>query len=115
MIFHMTRRTDWETALPTGFYRGDTLESQGFIHCSTEEQVIRVANAFFRGQTGLVLLVIDPQKVQAEVKFESPVNPSTGEPESGGELFPHIYGALNTDAVIQVEDFTPDSEGWFSR
>jgi uncharacterized protein (DUF952 family) len=62
-----------------------------------------------------VLLVIDPQKVQPEVKYEPPVNPSTGETESGGELFPHIYGALNTDAVIQVEDFAPDSDGMFHR
>lgn len=115
MIFHITRRTDWETALPTGMYHGDTLDTQGFIHCSTEEQVVRVANAIFRGQTGLVLLVIDPQKVQVEVKFEPPIHPTTGEPESGGELFPHIYGALNTDAVIQVVDFAPDSEGLFSR
>lgn len=113
-ILHITRRADWEAALSGGLYRGDTLDSQGFIHCSTPEQAVRVANALFRGQTGLVLLVIDSEKVQAKVKFEPPIHPTTGETESGGELFPHIYGPLNPDAVVKVMDFPPDDAGWFT-
>lgn len=114
MIYHLTRRADWSAAQREGIYRGDTLDSQGFIHASTAEQVTRVANAIFKGQTDLVLLCIDEQKAQPKVIFEPPINPATGQPEPNvTDLFPHIYGALNLDAVVRVVDFPPDSDGVF--
>lgn len=79
----------------------------GFIHCSTREQVIQVANARFRGQSGLILLFIDTDKVTAEIIYENL--------EGGPQLFPHIYGELNTDAVVQVSDFEPAEDGYFSQ
>ena len=79
---------------------------EGFIHCSTRDQVIQVANARFRGQSGLVLLLIDSDKVTAEIIDENL--------EGGPQLFPHIYGELNTDAVAQVAEFAPDADGFFT-
>ena len=79
---------------------------EGFIHCSTHEQVIQVANARFRGQSGLVLLFIDADKVAAEIIYENL--------EGGPQLFPHIYGELNVDAVAQVAEFAPDADGFFT-
>jgi uncharacterized protein (DUF952 family) len=79
---------------------------EGFIHCSTREQVIQVANIRFRGQSGLVLLFIDTEKVAAEIIYENL--------EGGQQLFPHIYGELNTDAVMQVAEFEPDADGYFT-
>lgn len=114
-ILHITRPADWHAAQQSGSYRGDTLDSQGFIHCSTAEQVVRVANVVFYGQTDLLLLVIDTEKVTAEVKFEPPIDPHTGQPEPGKtDLFPHIYGALNLDAVVKVVAFPPDADGTFT-
>lgn len=88
-----------------GAYRGDTLASEGFVHCSEPHQVVRTADRFFRGRAGLVLLLIDEAKVGPEVKREA-------SPE--GELFPHVYGPLNLDAVVGVLDFPPRADGTFA-
>ncbi len=90
-IFHITARTDWDAARQLGEYCADSLDDEGFIHASTQEQVLRTANRFYHGQNGLVLLEIDAAKVQADIRYED----LSGE----GMLFPHIYGALNVDAV----------------
>jgi len=103
-ILHITQRQQWEKAKLVGIYRGDTLESEGFIHCSTLKQVIKVANNFFRNQRGLVLLCINSDKVQAEIRYEG---------VEGEDLFPHIYEALNVDAVFLVVGFEPGDDGQF--
>jgi uncharacterized protein (DUF952 family) len=104
IIQHITKREQWEKAMVAGFYRGDTLDSQGFIHCSTPQQTIKVANAMFLAQKGLVLLYIAANKVQSEIKYEG---------AGSEELYPHIYGPLNADAVIKVADFEPTKNGKF--
>jgi len=105
IILHITHQDQWELAQETGNYTAESLEAQGFIHCSTHEQVIEVANFLFKGQRGLVLLAIDREKVKHEVVYEN----LYGE----DDLFPHIYGALNTDAVFEVYDFPPKNDGNF--
>jgi uncharacterized protein (DUF952 family) len=94
-IFHICPREDWEAAQATGSYFADSLESEGFIHCSIAEQIASVANAFYKGIDGLILLHIALDKLQVEVHWE----------EAGGEVYPHIYGPINHDAVVEVEDF----------
>jgi uncharacterized protein (DUF952 family) len=103
MILHITKREDWEQAKQAGIYRGDPLDSEGFIHCSTFQQIVKTANRFFYNQTGLVILCIESDKVKAEIKYENVEN----------QYFPHIYGALNIDAVIQVVEFEPRDDGKF--
>ena len=110
MIYHITQRKAWELARSKGEYRGDTLDAEGFIHCSTSGQVVSVANSYYPGQHGLVLLCIDADKLQAELRYEGPAGP----PVEGENLFPHIYGPLNTDAVTAVVDFEPGPDGLFS-
>lgn len=103
IILHITGTTQWEQAKLIGAYYSNTLGSEGFIHCSTIQQVEKVANTFFANQTGLILLCIDSEKVQAEIKYEG----------IGEEKFPHIYGVLNIDAVINAIAFPPDANGKF--
>lgn len=103
IIVHITQTTQWEQAKATGIYYNNTLDSEGFIHCSTIPQVEKTANAFFVNQTGLILLCINSEKVQPEIKYEA----------VGEEKFPHIYGALNIDAVFDAIDFPPESNGKF--
>ncbi|HLO87621.1 MAG TPA: DUF952 domain-containing protein [Nostocaceae cyanobacterium] len=103
-IFHITQRRQWEDAKILGSYRGDTLEIEGFIHCSTAKQLVNVANRFFTNQQNLVLLFIDSDQVQAEIRYEQ---------AEENEFFPHIYGELNTNAVFQVIDFVPGEDGYF--
>jgi uncharacterized protein (DUF952 family) len=103
-IYHITQQLEWENAKIAGNYRANSLNNEGFIHCSTVKQLTKTANKFFKNQTGLVLLSIDESKVKAEIKYESADN----------DLFPHIYGELNVDAVYQVIDIEPDTEGLFN-
>jgi len=110
MIYHITQRKAWELARQAGEYRGDTLDTQGFIHCSTSGQVVGVANSYYPGRHGLVLLCIDESKMQAELRFEAPDGPAI----EGENRFPHIYGPLNTDAVTSVLDFEPGADGTFT-
>ncbi|MDJ0799760.1 MAG: DUF952 domain-containing protein [Calothrix sp. MO_167.B12] len=104
IILHITQKQQWEQAELSGVYRGDTLDTEGFIHCSTLRQIIPVANRFFLNQQGLVVLFIDSDHVQAEIRYEE---------AEKGEHFPHIYGALNTSAVLKVFDFPPGKDGSF--
>jgi uncharacterized protein (DUF952 family) len=107
LILHITSKAEWRAAQTRGEYRAASLESEGFIHASTSKQVLAVANAFYRGQNDLVLLVIDESLVTPEVRWEAP----SGSPAAGispADLFPHIYGPLNPTAVVRVLDFEPD-------
>ena len=109
-IFHIADATAWAAALSAGEHRwstlGATLEEVGFIHCSRREQVAAVANARYLGQTGLVLLAIDRSKVRAVVRDED----LTGV----GDVFPHVYGPLNVDAVVGVVPYAPGGDGLFA-
>jgi uncharacterized protein (DUF952 family) len=108
-IFHIAEVSGWTEARADGMYRrstlGKTLDELGFIHCSRREQVELVANAVYRGHRDLILLVIDPEKVRAEIREENL--------DGGLDLFPHIYGPLNTDAVTDVLPFAPGAYGHF--
>lgn len=103
-ILHITQQEQWKQAKLVGTYRGDTLDSEGFIHCSKPTQIIKVANTFFHNQKGLVLLYIDSDKVKPEIRYEG---------VEDNELFPHIYGTLNIDAVFKIIDFEHGEDGLF--
>jgi uncharacterized protein (DUF952 family) len=104
MILHICTKKDWEEAKIAGSYTADSLVSQGFIHCSTPEQVIEVADYVFKGQSDLMLLLIDEKKVGQEIKYEDAGN---------GKFYPHIYGAINLDSVTGTVDFPVEPDGSF--
>ncbi len=106
MILHITTRAAWDTAVTQNEYRDASLETEGFIHCSTVAQVLGPANAFYRGQKGLVLLGIDPALLDVPVVYEDCYET--------GQAFPHIYGPLPVTAVIQIFSFPPNPDGTFS-
>ncbi|NJO77930.1 MAG: DUF952 domain-containing protein [Cyanobacteria bacterium RM1_2_2] len=103
LILHITDRSSWQAAQTAGVYRHASLETEGFIHCSTPAQLIGVANTFFRGQRGLVLLCIESERLQSELRYDA----------VGNQHFPHVYGEINLDAVEQVRDFDPNATGEF--
>jgi len=109
-IYHIATAADWGRARTGGQYtistRGRTLAEEGFIHASAPEQVALVANAFYQGEPDLLLLVIDTDLVDSEIRYEHV--PGQAQP------YPHIYGPLNTDAVIQTRPFEQDPDGKFS-
>lgn len=92
-IFHITTLEVWERQKPTGAYRHDSLDVEGFIHCSDEGQVEQTWQRVFDGQSGLVILEINVELLASELRYEE------GEPD---EMFPHVYGPINVDAVASV-------------
>ena len=107
VLLHITTHNQWQEATSSGDYRPPSLAEEGFIHCSSPDQLIPVANDRFAGQQGLLLLQIDPALVPAEIKYEDCY-------ETGRE-FPHIYGPLPLPAVTQVFDFRPERDGSFTN
>ncbi|SRR6266498_3624193 len=110
MIYHITQRKDWRTAQATGEYHAESLETEGFIHCSTSTQVLPVAEKYYKGQPGHLLLMIDPSLLSSDLKWEPPSGgtlPGVAE----GDLFPHIYGPINLDAIVKVFDLEANSDG----
>jgi uncharacterized protein (DUF952 family) len=95
-IYHITTTTAWQTAQQQNSYVHPSLETEGFIHCSYRDQVAETAQVHFKGQTGLLLLRIDPARLKAELKAEA---------SRSGAAFPHLYGPLNLDAVERVCPF----------
>lgn len=93
-ILRITPRDKWEQAVAEGEFRSDDLATEGFIHCSTPEQLPWVAEKFYQGQAGLVVLRIDTEKLKSALKWEIP--------QDSSKPFPHVYGPINLEAVIQV-------------
>lgn len=95
-IYHITTGQQWSEALKKGHYDSDTLETEGFIHCSTEPQVAGVLERYYQGKTGLVKLKINKSKIERPLVFELA--------GSINEVFPHIHGSLNINAVEEVSE-----------
>jgi uncharacterized protein (DUF952 family) len=95
IIYHLTSAEDWSAAKEKESYTAPSLETEGFIHCSKAEQVAGVLQRYFAGKNNLVKLTIDTDKLTAPLRYD--LAPSIN------EEFPHIYGPINLDAVIKVE------------
>lgn len=94
IIYHVTTAKEWNAAKEKGFYEHPSLKDEGFIHCSQDYQVPGVLKRYFAGKTDLVKLVIDTDKLTSKFVFDwSP---------SLADTFPHVYGPVNSDAVIDV-------------
>ena len=106
----MTNAAAWERARQLGKYRpvhrGRTLEEEGFMHASEAGQVEAILNAFYAGRDDLVVLVIDEARVGPEIRREAV--PGWDDP------FPHVYGPLNVDAVVEAVPIAPEADGRLS-
>ena len=96
MIYHVVTEPNWQNALQQGFYEADSLAKEGFIHTSKATQVAGVLERYYQGQSNLLLLHIEEEKLTAPLKYELA--------PSDNEEFPHIYGKLNLNAVTKVEN-----------
>jgi uncharacterized protein (DUF952 family)/GNAT superfamily N-acetyltransferase len=104
LLLHLIEPADWRRALSDGAVRPPSLNSVGFVHLSTPEQVHLPAERLFPGRRDLVLLVVDPVRLTARARMEPgvPTDPD-------GMLFPHLYGPLPTTAVVAVVPYRPPS------
>ncbi|WP_138757585.1 DUF952 domain-containing protein [Modestobacter altitudinis] len=96
-LLHLTTDAEWRAALGTGAVTPPSLAEVGFVHLSTPAQVHLPAQRLFPGRRDVVVLVVDPARLPAPVRFEPGV---PGDPAS--MRFPHLYGPLPTAAVVAV-------------
>ncbi|WP_445665024.1 DUF952 domain-containing protein [Fodinibius sp. AD559] len=105
LLFHITTKDDWKQFNNSGSYEPESLESEGFIHCSTGEQVEATANRIFGDKDEILLLVIDATTLHEDIKYEKN--------EDTGEKFPHLYSPLNTNAIIDKITIKAEDNGNF--
>ena len=110
MILHIVKRDDWENAVRKGTYAPASLETEGFIHCSTAAQVVETANLLYRGQSDLMIVCLEEGQLISRLIYEPAVHVDD---QRADALFPHIYGPLNLEAVSEVYQFPCDAEGRF--
>lgn len=104
-LLHISTPDQLDEARLRGQYLDPSLESEGFIHLSTPEQVLIPANERYAGQAGLILLVIDPARLTKRLVFED----SYG----SGIEFPHVYGPIDLEAIVDTVDFPANPDGSF--
>jgi uncharacterized protein (DUF952 family) len=95
MIYHIATSEDWNSHLTNATYEPHAFSNEGFIHCSTKEQVPGVLQRYYAGAKNLILLHIEESKLTALLKYEEATN---------GELFPHVFGPINKEAIVTVEN-----------
>lgn len=108
MILHLIGAADWAAAQAAGRYAPPSLEGEGFIHFSTPEQLLRTAGRFYPGRDDLLVLWVDPARLTPELRYERPPASDPG----AAELFPHLYGALELEAVVGVSPLELGPEGF---
>jgi uncharacterized protein (DUF952 family) len=94
MIYHIAVLDDWVLHSNSATYQPPGYAREGFIHCSTQEQVPGVLQRYYAGVKNLILLHIDETKLSASLKYEEATNK---------ELFPHVFGPINKEAIVRVE------------
>lgn len=107
-LVHLCSAGEWESARRNGEHRPASLESVGFVHLSTPQQVHLPANRLYAGRTDLVLLRIEPARLTSPVRWEPGV---ADDPDA--MVFPHLYGPLPVAAVISLTEYRPGADGRF--
>lgn len=92
LIYHIVLPEDW-AAFDTDLYFARSLETEGFIHCSFEDQLGGVIQRYYAGVGEVVVLTIDTERLMSRV---------VNEPSTANEIYPHIYGPINRDAIVGV-------------
>jgi len=92
-IFHIVLPEVW-AAFDTDLYRASSLESEGFIHCSFADQLDSVIERYYSGAEEIVVLEIETDELMSRVLNEA---------STGNEIYPHIYGPINRDAIVGVQ------------
>ena len=94
LIYHIVAAKVWAKVDGEPIYAADSLSNEGFIHLCEQPQVAGVLDRYYRNVPDLLLLHIDPTKLTHELRYEEAAN---------GECFPHVYGPINKDAVVNTE------------
>lgn len=103
MILHCMKKENWKEVKNKRYFGEKNIELEGFIHCSPVEYMWRVAPNFKDTSDELVLLCIDTEKLESEIRWE--------DGDNCGRSYPHVYGLINLDAVTAVLPYLKDENG----
>ncbi len=104
-IVHVLSRADWQTFKEQGEYRPDSLAEQGFVHCSKPGQIVVVADYNHANDDESMLLLLDESKIETPVRYET-------DGDGGRSAFPHVYGPLKLEHVVEAYPFEQDESGF---
>lgn len=106
IIFHIVTENEWNNFNQSQYYEGKTLKTDGFLHCCTFDQILHVANNNLKDINEKMLVIcINTEYLSNELKWEqNPKNNMT---------FPHLYGPINSDAIISTVSLDKNSKGEF--
>jgi uncharacterized protein (DUF952 family) len=94
-LYRLVRAAEWHAAAVEGLYHGAAHDAaDGFIHMSTADQVAGTADRYYQGLDDVILLTLDSQRLQGEIRME---------PSTGGDLYPHLYGVIPLESVLEAE------------
>jgi uncharacterized protein (DUF952 family) len=92
-IYHIVLPEVWEKFKDSDSYEAESLATEGFIHCSFAEQLEGVLERYYKGAADVLILTLDPERLTSKL---------VSEPSTNNEIYPHIYGPINLDAVVEV-------------
>ncbi|MEK7724862.1 MAG: DUF952 domain-containing protein [Acidobacteriota bacterium] len=95
IIYHIVLPETWEIFREKDFYEAESLHTEGFIHCSFAEQIEGVLGRYYQGVEKVLILTIDSDKLTSKL---------VNEPSTNNEIYPHIYGQINRDAIVGIEE-----------
>jgi len=93
LIYHILLPETWKLVRGRSFYEAESFAAEGFIHCSYKDQLEGVLKRYYSDAGEVVVLTIDPAKLSS---------PLIVEPSTNNELYPHIYGPIDLDAVVEA-------------
>ncbi len=93
-IYHIVLPEVWKEFDGDEFYEAASLVTEGFIHCSFENQLDGVLERYYPGVEKVLILEINPEKLTSKVAHE---------PSTNNEIYPHIYGKINREAIIGIK------------
>lgn len=95
LIYHVVSPETWERFKDKEFYEAESLQTEGFIHCSFADQVEAVLRRYYKGAEKVLILTVDSEKLKSKLVAESSTN---------SEIYPHIYGEINREAIAGIEE-----------
>ena len=96
LIYKICVSDEWEQAQKNGVYTGSSDDIRdGFMHFSTDEQLEGTLQKHFKGIKDLFILSVSVERLDSDkLKWEISRN---------NKKFPHLYGDLDLNAVIEVK------------
>ena len=93
-IYHIVTPEVWENFKDKDFYEAESLQTEGFIHCSFAGQLEAVLQRYYSDAERVLILEIETEKLVSKL---------IEEPSTNNEFYPHIYGAINREAIVGIE------------